>query len=79
MPGGQKAPELVDTAKILKLEEEAKRLREQIAEKQAKKRQGLREWDQLQREGENATLRAELAEETLRGFEGEGVGEGAAF
>ncbi|KAJ9665361.1 hypothetical protein H2201_004438 [Coniosporium apollinis] len=79
VPGGQRAPEVFDSSKLNKLEEEARRLRELIAEKQARKRGGVREWERLGREAENAGLRAELAEGSLRVLSGEeGVG-GAAF
>lgn len=79
VPGGQKAPELVDKSKIAKLEEEARKLRELIEAKQAKKRQGIREWEVLEREGSNATLRADLAEQQLRSLNGESEVGGAAF
>ena len=79
VPGGQKAPELIDKSKIAKLEEEARKLRELIEAKQAKKRQGIREWEVLEREGNNATLRADLAEQQLRSLNGEGEVGGAAF
>ncbi|OCK91287.1 uncharacterized protein K441DRAFT_456301, partial [Cenococcum geophilum 1.58] len=77
VPGGQKAPELIDKSKIAKLEEEARKLRELIEAKQAKKRQGIREWEVLEREGNNATLRADLAEQQLRSLNGEGEVGGA--
>ncbi|KAK7182940.1 hypothetical protein PSPO01_11039 [Paraphaeosphaeria sporulosa] len=77
--GGQKAPELVDTSKILKLEEEARKLREQIEAKEAAKRGSLREWDALGRDAENAALRSELAEQHLRSLNGDSEVGGAAF
>lgn len=79
IPGGQKAPELVDTSKILKLEEEARKLREQIEAKEAAKRASLREWDSLGREAENAALRSELAEQHLRSLNTDSEVGGAAF
>ena len=79
VPGGEKEPAPFDTAKIEKLEDEAKRLRDLIAEKQATKRQGLREWEKLEREGEGAKLRSELAEGSLRGLNGEAEMGGPAF
>lgn len=79
VPGGQKAPELYDKSKIAKLEDEARKLREMIEAKQAKKRQGLREWEALEREGNNNTLRADLAEQHLKSLNGEGEAGGAAF
>ncbi|KAL9075049.1 MAG: hypothetical protein Q9157_004140, partial [Trypethelium eluteriae] len=79
VPGGQKLPEVHDTSKINRLEDEARKLREAIAEKEAKKRQGVREWDRLQRESETAGLKAELAEGHLRALNGEDESGGAAF
>ena len=79
VPGGERQPEPVDTTKIEKLEDEAQRLRDLISEKQTNKRQGLREWEKLEREGEAARLRSELAEESLRGLNGETEMGGPAF
>ena len=79
VPGGERQPEPFDTTKIEKLEDEAQRLRELISEKQASKRQGLREWEKLEREGDAARLRSELAEESLRGLNGEAEMGGPAF
>ena len=79
VPGGQKLPELIDTSKILKLEEEARKLRELIEAKEAAKRGGLREWEALGREADNAALRSELAEEHLQSMSGEWEGGGEAF
>jgi len=79
VPGGQKYPDPVDRSKATKLEEEAARLREQIVEMEARKRQGLREWDKLERESEKAALRSEMADNHLRELNGEGDLGGAAF
>ena len=79
IPGGERQAESFDTSKIEKLEDEAQRLRELISEKQASKRQGLREWEKLEREGDAARLRSELAEESLRGLNGEAEMGGPAF
>lgn len=79
VPGGQKAPELYDKSKISKIEEEARKLREIIAAKEAQNRQGLREWDALEHESNNVGLRAELAEQHLRSLNGDGDAGGAAF
>jgi hypothetical protein len=67
--------------KMHKLEDEADKLRKEIAEKETKKRKALREWDRLQRESELAGLRTRLADESLRKLEGDGIegGSGAAF
>ncbi len=77
IPGGQRAPELYDKSKILKLEEEARKLRELIDKKEDAKRQKLREWDSLERDAETAQLRVDLAEGSLRGLSGEGDVSGA--
>ncbi|KAH8631607.1 hypothetical protein CUC08_Gglean011766 [Alternaria sp. MG1] len=71
IPGGQRAPELYDKSKILKLEAEAQKLREMIDKKEDAKRQKLREWDSLEREAETAQLRVDLAEGSLRNINGE--------
>ena len=71
IPGGQKAPEMYDKSKILKLEAEAQKLRELIEKKEDAKRQKLREWDGLEREAETAQLKVDLAESSLRGLNGE--------
>lgn len=77
--GGQKAPELYDKSKILKLEEEARKLREMIDKKEDAKRQKLREWDALEKDAETAQLRVDLAEGSLQRLSGEGEVGGAAF
>jgi hypothetical protein len=71
IPGGQRAPELYDKSKILKLEAEAQKLREMIDKKEDAKRQKLREWDSLEREAETTQLRVDLAEGSLRSINGE--------
>lgn len=77
IPGGQKAPELYDKSKLLKTEEDIKRLREKIAKKEDEKRQNTKEWDTLGREAEVAQLRVDLAEGSLRALNGEGDVSGA--
>lgn len=72
IPGGQKAPEIYDKSRILKLEEEARLLREKIERKEDEKRQRLKEWDSLERDASTAQLRVELAENSLRELNGEG-------
>ena len=69
---------MYDTSKADKLEEEAAKIRKMIDERESKKRQGLREWENLERETGTAALRSELAEEHLRSLNGEdGVGTAA--
>ncbi|KAG9204825.1 hypothetical protein G6514_010058 [Epicoccum nigrum] len=79
IPGGQKAPEAYDKSKILRLEEEARKLREMIEKKEDAKRAKLREWDSLERDAETAQLRVDLAEQSLRNQNGETEVGGAAF
>ncbi|KAF2742910.1 hypothetical protein M011DRAFT_411662 [Sporormia fimetaria CBS 119925] len=76
--GGQRAPEAYDKSKLLKLEEDARRLRELIEQKESAKRQSLKEWDALEREANTAALKVELAEEHLRNQNGE-ADNGTAF
>ena len=64
--------------KLAQLEEESKRLREVIEEKQRVKRQMLRDWDSKERESKRDGLRSELAEAQLEQLSGEQIG-GAAF
>lgn len=78
-PGGEALPLPYETTKADKLEEEAARLRKMIDEKEMKKRQGLREWENLERESNTAALRSELAEEHLRSLNGEDSVGAAAF
>lgn len=56
-----------------------RRLQDQIEEKQAAKRKGLREWERQERELENAGLKVELAEQHLGVLNGDDGGSGAAF
>lgn len=79
VPGGRKMADSYDTSKINRLEEEARKLREAIAEKESKGRQSVRDWDRLQRESDTAGLKAELAEQHLRSLNGEDEAGGAAF
>lgn len=80
IPGGQKAAprDAVADAKIKKLEEEAERLRLQIADKQKGKRNNLRDWDKLSADTQSAKLRAEFAEENLAKVNGDDAA-GPAF
>ena len=64
--------------KLAHLEEESKRLREIIEEKQRVKRQMLRDWDSKDRESRRDGLRSELAEAQLEQLSGEQIG-GAVF
>lgn len=79
MPGGQKLPELYDKSKILKLEDEARKLRDIIHQKESAKRSRIKEWDALEKDANNAALRVDLAEQQLRSLNGEGDVGGAAF
>ena len=64
--------------KANQLEEEAQKLRDQIAEKQREKRAGLREWESRERESKRDGLRSDLAEQQLQSLSGEVIG-GQAF
>ncbi|TKA24114.1 hypothetical protein B0A50_06854 [Salinomyces thailandicus] len=75
--GGQSADALVDDTRLRKLQEESERLRRQIEEKEQKKRKSLREWDRMSREVEVASLRSELAEQSLRELNGEAESQAA--
>ena len=84
VPGGKAAPSSLDPMvdkKLQQIEEDKKKLEEQIAEKQRRLRGGLREWETKDRESRRDGLRSELAEQGLEMMgmgEGMGVG-GAAF
>ncbi|KAJ4362611.1 hypothetical protein N0V95_001416 [Ascochyta clinopodiicola] len=79
IPGGQRAPEVYDKSKILRLEDEARKLRDLIDKKEDAKRAKLREWDALEKDAETAQLRVDLAEQSLRNLNGETEVGGAAF
>lgn len=79
VPGGKLAPSGLDPdreKRLAQLEADAEKLREQIEEKQRAKRQGLREWEGLEREAGVSGLRSELAEKHLGKLTGEDGGEG---
>ena len=80
MPGGQRLPphDPVADSRIKRLEEEAERLRLQIADKEKTKRATLREWNRMGQEAESARLRAEFAEDNLARINGEDMS-GPAF
>jgi len=80
VPGGKALPSADPAAekKIRQLEEDAKKMRDQIEEKQREKRAGLREWETRERESRREGLRSELAESQLEGLSGEVLG-GTAF
>ena len=80
--GGKKIPSALaatDEKRLKFLEEEGRKIREQIDEKQRTKRQGLREWEKLERESKREALKSELAEGHLERLSGEvgGGGSGA--
>ena len=82
IPGGEALPSALDPAakkRLAELEEQKRKLQDQIDEKQREKRKGLREWDSKERESRRDGLRSELAEEALEAMSGEGVGTGTAF
>ena len=80
--GGEALPSALDPAarkRLAELEEQKKKLQDQIDEKQKEKRRGLREWDSKERESRRDGLRSELAEEALEAMSGEVAGTGTAF
>ncbi|KAI9695439.1 MAG: hypothetical protein M1820_008624 [Bogoriella megaspora] len=79
IPGGQRLPDTYDQSKIRRLEEETRKLKESIVEKETKARQSLAEWDKLQRESDIAKTRAEQAETSLRIISGDDNDGGTAF
>ena len=82
IPGGEALPTTIDPAarkRLAELEEQKKKLQDQIDEKQREKRRSLREWDSKERESRRDGLRSELAEEALEAMNGEGAGTGTAF
>ena len=82
IPGGEALLTTLDPAarkRLAELEEQKKKLQDQIDEKQREKRKNLREWDSKERESRRDGLRSELAEEALEAMNGEGAGTGTAF
>ena len=80
--GGKKLPSALaanDEKRLKFLEEEGRKIREQINEKQRIKRQGLREWDRMERESKREALKSELAEGHLERLSGEVGGAGGAY
>lgn len=70
---------MYDKTKITRLEDEARKLRDMIEAKEAVKRQRLKEWDSMEKDANNAALRADLADQHLRSLNGDGEIGGAAF
>lgn len=70
---------MYDKSKILKLEDEARKLRQLIEEKEALRRPIIKDWDRAEMESNNAALRADLAEQHLQSLNGDGELGGAAF
>lgn len=74
VPGGKLLPSGLSTdqeKKMRQLEADAERLRADIEEKQAGKREAMNEWDVRERESERDAYRSELAEESLKKLAGE--------
>ena len=74
IPGGKLLPSGLSTEqerKMKQLEQDAERLRADIEEKQAAKREVLGEWDVRERESQRESYRSELAEEGLKKLAGE--------
>lgn len=64
--------------RIKNLEDDARKLRDHIEERQREKRSRLRDWESREREARRDGLRSELAEQQLQGLSGEVIG-GQAF
>ncbi|CAD6585202.1 MAG: hypothetical protein ASARMPREDX12_001933 [Alectoria sarmentosa] len=82
VPDGEALPSALDPGarkRLAELEEQKKKLQDQIDEKQRDKRRSLKEWDSKERESRRDGLRSELAEEALEAMSGEGAGTGTAF
>ncbi len=82
VPGGKLLPSGLDAVserRLAQLEEDKKRLLDQIEEKQKAKRAGLRDWERLERESAREGLKSELAEGHLDRMTGEGGSGSAAF
>lgn len=82
VPGGKLLPSGLDPAserRLAQLEEDKKKLLDQIEEKQRAKRAGLRDWERLERESAREGLKSELAEGHLNRMTGEGGLGSAAF
>lgn len=78
--GGKKAPSALDPSserKLIQLEDETRRLKEELEEKLTAKRKGLKVWDKLARESKREGERSELAEGHLDRLGGGGMGGGA--
>jgi hypothetical protein len=79
IPGGKLHPTYEVSDKLKQLEADKKKLEDVLAEKEAKKRAALRDWDRLERESKREGYKAELAEEQIKTISGEGGFGGAAF
>ncbi|KAI9671134.1 MAG: hypothetical protein M1817_003641 [Caeruleum heppii] len=82
IPGGKLLPSGVPAnvaEKLAKLEQDKKRLEQELMEKEEKLRGGLRTWERLERESARDGLRSELAEGQVGILSGESGMGGAAF
>ncbi|KAI9759393.1 MAG: hypothetical protein M4579_002382 [Chaenotheca gracillima] len=82
VPGGKLAPSGMDkpiAERLAKLQQEQEKLQKELAEKEEKKRKGLRNWDRMERESARDGLKSELAEQQVKMMAGEGGLGGAAF
>ena len=73
IPGGKLFPSCFDPAvekRILHLNADKARLFDQVTQKQASKRTGMKDWDRLDRESSISTLKSELAEGHLQRITG---------
>jgi hypothetical protein len=72
VPGGKQLPVQMDSKvveRLAKLEADKQRLEKELMEKEAKKRQALREWETMEREATRESLKVEMADAQLMGDE----------
>ena len=60
------------TERLAKLAQEQKRLETELEDRLEKKRAGMRQWEEMERESERDGLKSELAEEQVKDLAGEG-------
>ena len=82
VPGGKAAPPGTDknvAERLARLENERRRLEDELAERLEKKRSGIRTWDRLERENSRDGLKSDLAEQQVGALSGENGMGGSSF
>ncbi|KAI9814516.1 MAG: hypothetical protein M1826_002189 [Phylliscum demangeonii] len=82
VPGGRMYPSAIERSvseRLAKLDVERRKLEAELADRQERKRAGLRRWENMERETARDGLRTELAEQHVRAMGGEGHSSGPAF